>query len=147
MSNGLLEDKDKYELTMRISEYESLRQESMNSINNRVQIMVFGMAAIGALVGGSLTIDDPAKSPYLIYSIFSIAIPLICIYIFFVWASEAMRSHRVGYFIASEVEPGINKILGRSVMTWEISLWKGRLPRDEMYGPSMMAMTILAYLH
>ena len=51
-----------------------------------------------------------------------------------------MRSHRAGYFLAADAEARINAKLGRLVMSWEATLWAGNLPRDELFGPSMMAM-------
>jgi len=125
---------------------ESLRQESMHSTNNRMQTMVFGIAAIGALVGGSMTISDPAESKPVIYAIFSGAIPCVCVYLLLVWVSEAVRAHRVGYFLAADAEARINLKLRRLVLTWEASLWIGRLRRDELFGPSMMAVAMIGLL-
>ena len=48
------DNKDSAELGALIAQYESLRKESLNSINNRVQILLLGLAAIGAIVGGTL---------------------------------------------------------------------------------------------
>lgn len=137
---------DTVELEALLTQYTSLREESMNTINNRVQVMMLGMAAMGALVAGVLTIDDPVASKLPIFAIFSIAIPLVAIFVLLVWISEAVRCHRVGYFLAADCEARINAKLGRLVMTWEASLWAGSLPRDELFGPSMMAMFVVGLL-
>jgi len=63
-----------------------------------------------------------------------------------VWVSEAVRSHRVGYFLAADVEARVNEKLGRLVMIWEASLWAGNQPRDELFGPSMMALGVVGIL-
>ncbi|MEO6332458.1 MAG: hypothetical protein ABIP09_07915 [Gemmatimonadaceae bacterium] len=135
--------KDEAELQALLAQYGSLREESLQTIGNRIQILLLGIAAVGALVGGSLTIDDPQASRKVIYAIFSGAIPLVCIFILFVWAGEAMRSSRVGYFLAADVEATINHKLGRFVLNWEANLWAGAQDRDEMWGPSMMAFVVI----
>lgn len=140
------EDEDTAELDALIAQYESLREESMHTINNRIQTMLLGLAAVGALAAGSLTVDKPTESKALIYGVFSGAIPLVCIFVLLVWVSEAMRAHRVGYFLAADAEARINAKLGRLVMTWEASLWTRRLPRDELFGPSMMAMAVFGVI-
>jgi hypothetical protein len=125
--------KDEAELQALLAQYQSLREESLQTISNRVEILLLGIASVGALVGGSLTIDDPQASRKVIYAVFSGAIPLVCIFVLFVWAGEAMRSARAGYFLAADVEARINQKLGRFVQK-----------RDEMWGPSMMAFVIIA---
>lgn len=86
--------KDTAEIEALLAQYVSLLKESLQTISNRVQIMLIGLAAIGALVGGSLTISDPKASRIVIYAVFSGAIPIMCIFILLVWAGEAMRSAR-----------------------------------------------------
>ncbi len=140
------EEQDTVETLALIAQYESLRQESLNTINNRTQVMLLGIAAIGAIIGGSLTINDPLGKKFLIYTIYSGIVPFLCSFILLIWIGEAMRCHRVAYFIASEVEARINAKFGRLVLSWESSLWSGLLPRDEMFGPSMLSMAILGFI-
>ena len=78
------DDSDTAELEALLAQYVSLREESMHTINNRVQIMMLGIAAIGAIVAGVLTIDNPAESKLLIFGIFSIAIPLVAVFVLLV---------------------------------------------------------------
>jgi hypothetical protein len=137
------EDHDRAELDALLAEYESVRQESMSTINNRTQIMILGLAAVAALVAGSLTLDDLSTNRTLVIAIFSGAIPLACVIVFLLWLSEATRSHRAGYFLASSVEARINAKLGRLAVTWEAALWTGFIPRDELFGPSMIALMVL----
>lgn len=140
------DDKDSAELSALIAQYESLREESLQTINNRTQILLLGITAIAALIGGSLTIQNPQTSKTIIYAIFSGAIPLISIFILLVWSGEAMRAHRVGYFLAADMEARINQKLGRFAMNWESALWSGLMPRDEMFGPSMMSFVVIGVL-
>jgi hypothetical protein len=139
-------DFDTAEMSALLAEYGSLRQESMNTINNRVQILVLGFAAIAAFAGAAVTSDRLSKDPFLVIAVFSGVIPLVCVFVFMVWLSEAIRSHRVGYHIASDVEARINAKLGRLAVTWETALWTGILKRDEKWGPSMMALAIVGAL-
>jgi hypothetical protein len=135
--------KDEAELQALLAQYGSLREESLQTIGNRIQILLLGIAAVGALVGGALTVDDPQTSRNVIYAVFSGAIPLVCVFVLFVWAGEAMRSARVGYFLAADVEARINHKFGRFVLNWEANLWAGTQARDEMWGPSMMAFVVV----
>lgn len=133
---------DQAELQALLKEYESLRTESMNTITNRIQVMLVGLAVVGALAGGALTIDDPAARPVVILAIFSLAVPLICVFVLLAWVSEARRSARLGRYLATDVEPLINAKLGRYLMRWEAALWSGYVPRDEFGGPSMLTMWV-----
>jgi len=140
------DSKDDAEFAALLAQYGSLREESIQSISNRVQVLMLGIAAIGVLAAGSLTISDPKASRDVVIAIFSGAIPLVCIFMLLVWATEAMRSARVGYFLASEVEARINHRLGRFVVNWEASLWAGAQKRDEMGGSSMMAFAVVGII-
>jgi hypothetical protein len=138
--------RDQGELQALLTEYQSLRQESMNAITNRIQIVALGMAAIAAMAGASVTSQALSSNPALIRGVFSGAIPITCTFILLMWLSEAVRSHRVSYFLASAVEAAVNAKLGRLVMTWEAGLWTGLLPRDELWGPSMAALGVVGLL-
>ena len=100
------------ELQAALVEYESLRQESMNTINNRTQILMFGLAGMAALAGTALTIDNLGANKLLVYFIFSGAIPIAAAFVLIVWVSEAVRDHRVGNHLAAETEARINALLG-----------------------------------
>jgi hypothetical protein len=139
-------EKDTAELNALIAQYESLRQESLDAINNRTNIMLLGITAISALIAGSLTISNPQTNKNIIYAIFSGAIPLIIIFILLLWAGEAMRSHRVGYFLVADMEASINQKLERFVLSWEATLWAKVSDRDAIGGPSMMAILVLVLL-
>lgn len=134
------------ELQALLAEYNTLRQESLETIKNRIQILTLGIGAIGAQIVGALSIAEPAKNKLLVLSLFSFAIPVTGVYILLLWVSEAVRSHRIGYYLASECEARINRLFGRLVMSWEASLWTGLLPRDELGGPSMVALAMIGLI-
>ena len=129
-----------------MAEYDTLRQECMNGANNRIQVLIFGAAAIAALVGGALTIDKPEEHKLLLWGLFSLALPLTCIFVLLVWVSEAIRVHRASAFLAGDVEARINAKIGRLVLYWEAALWTAALPRDERRGPSMMALLVVGLI-
>lgn len=130
-------DVDSAELTALLAEYETLRTESLNAIDNRLQLVLLALAALGALLGGALSIDEPSKHVFAITLLLSIGVPLMSCLVLVVWAGEAMRMKRVSHFLASDVEPRINRKLGRLAMSWEQALASGALPRDQFSGSSM----------
>lgn len=134
------------ELTAVLTEYNALRQESLETIKNRIQILILGIGVIGAQIVGALSIDDPAGNKLLVISLFSFSIPVTGAYILLLWVSEAIRSHRIGYYLASECEARVNRLLGSLALLWEASLWTGMLPRDEFGGPSMIAMSLIGII-
>lgn len=134
------------ELKVLLAEYNTLRQESLETIKNRIQILTVGIGAIGAQIVGALSIGDPSKNKLLVVSLFSFAIPVTGAYILSLWVSEAVRSHRVGYYLASECEARINRLFGSLILSWEASLWTGIFPRDELGGPSMIALWIIGLM-
>ncbi len=134
------------ELSALLSEYNSLRQESLETIKTRIQILTLGIGVSGAQIVGALGIENPTKNKLLVVSLFSFAIPVTAAYILLLWVSEAIRSHRIGYYLASECEARINRLLGSLVLSWEAFLWTGMLPRDELWGPSMIAMGLIGLM-
>ena len=140
------DERDSAELTALLAQYESLRTESMNTVNNRTQILMLGLAAIITMAAGALALAGGARTSLLHLAAFCYGIPLVCSFVLLVWLSEAVRSHRAGYFLASSVEARINALLGRLVMNWETSLWVGLMPRDEKWGPSMMALALVGLI-
>ena len=136
-------DRDAAELTCLLAEYSTLRQESLNAVSNRVTALVLGLASVAALSGALLTRANLSSKPLLVAGVFSIAIPIFCIFVYVIWLSEAIRSHRVGYYLASVVEARINDKLQSLTMTWEAALWAGLQKRDERFGPSMVAVGLV----
>ncbi len=135
-----------FELQAILAEYNTLRQESLETIKNRIQILTLGIGAIGAQIVGALSIAEPTKSKLLVVSLFSFAIPVTGAYILLLWIGEAIRAHRIGYYLAAECEARINRLFGELVVSWEASLWTGLLPRDELWGPSMIALALIGLI-
>lgn len=146
LQDGNWSKKMECDLSALLAEYNSLRQESLETIKNRIQILTLGIGVIGAQIVGAIGIENPTKNKLLVVSLFSFAIPVTAAYILLLWVSEAIRSHRIGYYLASECEARINRLLGSLVLSWEAFLWTGILPRDEFGGPSMMAMLLIGIM-
>ncbi len=145
-SGAPLSERDVAELDVLLAEYDSLRQESLNTISNRIQTMVLGLTAISALMGGALATNQLTANKSILIGVFSGAVPLVSVFVILVWLSEAVRSHRVGHYLASVVEARVNAKLGRLALSWEAALWTQILPRDELFGPSMMSMGIIGVI-
>ena len=136
-------NRDTCEIEALLKEYESLRTESLNTVTNRSQIIVLGLAVIGAVYAGSMQIEDTVKDSNLVTLLFSGAIPIVTLIVLILWVGEAMRMKRVSEFLAGDVEAKINRKFGRLVLTLEQCLNTGILPRDERRGPSIIIFILL----
>jgi hypothetical protein len=107
-------------------EYETLREESLQSIGNRTQIVSFGLGTIGVLAGGMLAAQNP--SPHLVGIIFGTAIPLVSVLLYVAWFAEFERMVRAGKFI-QQLEQRINATLPSKVigLSWEKYLETARM--------------------
>jgi hypothetical protein len=90
-----------------LKEYETLRQESLDSNNNRSQIVSFGLGTIGLLAASVLASERASASLPLLLMVFSGAIPIISILVLYSWLGEVERMMRAGRFM-SELERRIN---------------------------------------
>jgi hypothetical protein len=111
-----MEIKDKIEII--VKEYESIRNESLNTITNRFQILSFGLAGLGAFAAGIFAGGKPAENPALALLAFNITIPLISTLILYIWLGEVNRMNRAGSYLAG-LEKKINDLAGESVLGWE----------------------------
>ena len=106
-------------------EYQTLRQESLQTMANRTQIISFGLGTVGVLVAG--TIAASAPSPHLVSTMFDVAIPLVSVLLYYAWFAEFERMVRAGRFI-QRLEHRINETLGNEpVLSWEKYLETARM--------------------
>jgi fatty acid desaturase len=108
---------DKEEILLK--EYESLRAEILNAMANRNTILTFGLATIGILFTGAVSLT-PSNLPVIILMI---VVPLVCAYISMIWVGEYKRMQRAGAFIVG-IEKKINEMAGDELLTWETFLRK-----------------------
>lgn len=97
-------------------EYDTLRQESLDSMQNRTQIVAFGLGTLAVLAGAVLSLDSGDRSPHLIVAVFSIGLPVISALVLYIWLGEVERMMRAGKHI-QQLELRINGIFNTTVLT------------------------------
>lgn len=133
------------QMTALLAQYQSLRDESLNTSNNRITLFIAGIAAV--ITSGTAAVSlQESVGKLTVKLAFSGAIPVFSSIVLLVWLGEAVRSHRVGYYLAAEIEPKINALAGQRTMSWEMDLWSGRLSRDEAFGPSNIILLIFGLI-
>lgn len=129
------------ELQVLLSEYESLRRESLDTITHRTQIASFGLAAVGALFAGVSLARDHGRSTGLVVAVIAFGVPLIAALVLVMWLGELERKERAGSYLRW-LEGRVNELLGEEAMAWES--WLGT-PRDQ-FGPGRLFYPYLAVI-
>ncbi len=104
-----------------LEEYKTLRQESLTAMNNRNRVLSFGLAAIGAILTGSILAYKENGRPIITILILIIIIPVVSNFILLMWLGEYERMQRAGKFLA-KLEEKINEIAKDTLLTWETQL-------------------------
>ncbi|WP_108669958.1 hypothetical protein [Peribacillus acanthi] len=112
-----------------IGEYNSLRNESADSLKNQQSIINYGLTAIGVLIAFSANLWGKESIVEAIYVIF---IPFMCNLIILIWNGEVRRMSRAGQYIKQIEDKIHNEISIRSnimerSLNWETFL---RAPKD-----------------
>lgn len=105
-------------------EYDTLREESLQTMGNRSQIISFGLAFLGALIAGTLVTSKPTT--LFLQLMFNDVVPIIAILIYYIWFTELERMVRCGKFI-QDLEKDINAILDHLTLSWEHDLERMRM--------------------
>lgn len=107
-------------LDIMLKEYETLRQESLDTMNNRSQIVSFGLATIGVIIAAAFSLDRAERSLSLNTLIFSAGIPSLSVLILYIWLGEVERMMRVGDYLRG-LEARINALADRqtALLQWE----------------------------
>lgn len=106
------------QLQAALAEYESLRQESMASISNRVTIVNFTFGALAVMIAGLLAQKDPGLLSGIIAALF---VPQLAKTGLLIWLGEYDRSQRAGRWIR-DLELRINALVDNRSMAWESAL-------------------------
>lgn len=106
-----------------LKEYDTLRQESLDSINNRSQIVSFGLAAVGVFAAAVFASERAAANAALVRLVFGIGVPAISLLILYIWLGEVERMMRAGEFMVA-LEQRINRELDPASPTLA---WEGHL--------------------
>lgn len=123
-----------------MTEYETLRQESLDSINNRSQIVSFGLGTLGVLAGGVLASERASNSFPLLVVVFSVGIPTISVLVLYSWLGEVERMMRAGRFMV-DLETRINDEISPAnpALSWERSL---RSSNIQMHYPYVVVLAL-----
>ncbi|WP_049563738.1 hypothetical protein [Nonomuraea sp. SBT364] len=106
-------------LQVMLTEYEWLRQESLNAINNRVIIANFMFGAVALITAALVSIESPSLLTGITGVIF---VPQIAKVGLMIWLGEYNRSQRAGKWL-SDLEKRINRAAGlERAMYWESAL-------------------------
>jgi hypothetical protein len=102
-------------------EYDTLREEVLQSITHRTQIISFGFGGIASFATGALLVKLPTNDPTLSVVIFAGVIPIVSVVFCLLWFSELMRMFRASNHLVG-LEKQINEALPRETLSWERSL-------------------------
>jgi hypothetical protein len=115
-------------LTAALSEYSSLREESLRALQVQNTIMQFGIAGIAVLIGVALQNSDPVLSILILLFL----VPLLAIFLVNIWAGELTRVVRASNYI-SGLEERINAVIGGEVPALGWEGWLRRHPEFRLY--------------
>ncbi len=102
-----------------LMEYNSLRQESLAAISNRVTIANFTFGAVAIILAALMTQAKPSALTAVVALVF---VPQVSKVGLMIWLGEYNRSQRAGKW-AAELEVRVSATIGRDrVMAWESAL-------------------------
>ncbi len=105
-------------------EYDTLREECLQSMGNRTQIIAFGLGTLAVLIGGTLSMENRLTET--VNFMFNYAVPFISTMVYYAWFAEFERMVRAGKFL-KDLEDAINEFLPRRVLSWEHDLTTMRM--------------------
>jgi len=125
------------EFEARMAEYNSLRQESLQAISNRVQIMNFTFTSLTIILASLMAADIPVTLVLIVSLLF---VPIACKVSALVWLGEYNRSQRAGSGIRQR-EALINELI-RNVpaLSWETDLYSKGTHMGYPYAASLAFM-------
>ncbi|MFJ9040197.1 hypothetical protein ACIRF8_26910 [Streptomyces sp. NPDC102406] len=129
-----------------LTEYNSLRQESLQAISNRIQIMNFAFTSLAVIMAAILS---TSVSPLLIVPICLVFIPVSAKASLLIWLGEYHRSQRAGRGVAG-IETRINEHLSEpGLLSWESGLISTRTHMSYPYAATaayMLSAGVLAHV-
>jgi hypothetical protein len=128
-----------------LKEYEAIRQEILVAMNNRISILSFGLATIGAIFTASIAVSATGTYSVLASLMLILAVPGINSFVLFMWMGEYQRMMRAGRFLF-ELEAKINKMAEADVLMWETQLRSQRLHMKYPYNTTVMLLTVIGII-
>ncbi len=106
-----------------LKEYETVRQEAMDAIGNRNQVLSFGLATIGIIFAAAISSKDILGNIRFVQIVFCGVIPVISLLVSVVWFGEVNRMNRASVYIKTQIEPRIDSIFEKGeykrLLNWE----------------------------
>jgi len=102
------------ELELIKEEYRRLSQEINGALTHRLQIIQFGLAFVGILVGFALESNDPTAAEIVL----AFMIPAACFMVLYLWLSEVRRARRASWYLFG-LERRVNNELQLRALRWE----------------------------
>jgi hypothetical protein len=127
-----------------IKEYETLRSEILTSMSNRISILSFGLATIGAIFTASMAVFITSNNVILPSMILSLAIPLTSNFVLIMWLGEYQRMQRAGQFLVG-LEKRINDEASKQLLSWETSHRHMKYPYNTTV-MLLLAISIISYI-
>jgi hypothetical protein len=121
-----------------IEEYKALREEVIASLASQQQILGFGAATLGLVIGPGLALwgsnTEATELPFLI--VFGFFVPLLSGIVVVIWFGEVLRMIRAGYAVAG-LESTLNDDLKEAgwpapALSWESFLRDERQPKRKL---------------
>jgi hypothetical protein len=130
-------------ISIKLKEYETIRQEILITMQVRNSILSFGLAILGAVLTVSIAL---ASQSSLVSSLILILIaPAICIFVIYMWLGEYQRMQRAGKFLMN-LEQEINEDVSANVLTWETSLRSQRTHMKYPYNTTVLLLTVIGLM-
>jgi len=113
-----MDPQDEKLIEIMLKQYTLLRTEMMQSLQSQINILQFGLASVGVLIGAGIA-NWKTSDFYLPFVVFLLIIPTICYIVLAVWSGELMRMMRAGVFNA-DLEMKINALSKqKDLLNWE----------------------------
>lgn len=98
-TNQVTEQKTSALAQIILDEYKAIREEIILCLGERVTIVSFGFAAVGALLAGGMAVLGREKERWFVSSIvIGVVVPLACLYVLDFWTVETQRLARASYY-------------------------------------------------
>jgi hypothetical protein len=123
-----------------LEEYRTLRQESLQAIQQQTAILQFGLAGLSLLLGLAAQVKPLDAAAALLF----VATPLLTWLILVIWQGEVGRMRRAGRFVAS-LEAVFNRELGDHghPLNWEQTLQRDQPPYRRLKGRYIAVFVLL----
>lgn len=128
-----------------LKEHEAIRQEILVAMSNRISILSFGLATIGAVFTASIAVSATGTYSLLASLMLILAVPGINSFVLFMWMGEYQRMMRAGTFLF-DLEAKVNKMAEADVLTWERHLRSQRLHMKYPYNTTVMLLTVIGII-